>query len=81
MSELVDVVVPNGIDTDDDEIVLATWLFEDGETVAADTEICQLMVSKASFDIVAPVTGRLRHVAQVESTVTIGQVIARIETA
>lgn len=79
MSEVVDVVVPEGIG-DNEEIVVAAWLFQDGEKVDAETPICQLMVEKVSFDIAAPATGYLRQVAKEETVVTVGQVIARIES-
>lgn len=80
MSEVVDVVVPDSIG-DSEEIVVAAWLFEDGEKVEAEVPICQLMVEKVSFDIAAPVAGYLRQMAKVETVVTRGQVIARIEAA
>ncbi|WP_414901802.1 biotin/lipoyl-containing protein [Sphingomonas flavalba] len=82
MSAAIDIIVPEGVGEDaDDEIVLAAWYFEDGEAVSAEADICQLMVSKVSFDVMAPAAGRLRHVAAVEDIVTTGQVIARIEPA
>jgi len=79
MSKIVNVFVPEEVGTDDDEIVLANWFFDDGDEVSADTEICQLMVTKVSFEIDAPAAGRLRHIVKAEDTVKRGDVIARIE--
>lgn len=83
MSQFTQVLVPEDVGADDeeiDEIALSTWFFDDGDQVKEGAVICQLMVAKASIDVVAPVAGVLRHVAKAEAVVQVGDLIARIET-
>ena len=61
------------------EVILIEWLKEDGEYVERDEAVCVLETDKANVDLPAPAAGVLKHGAELDSTLGIGAVIARIE--
>ena len=61
------------------EAVLVQWLKQDGEQVRTDEPIATLETDKAAVELPADVGGVLRHARKVGDTVTVGDVIARIE--
>ena len=61
------------------EVILIEWLKEDGEYVERDEAVCVLETDKANVDLPAPAAGVLKHGAELDSTLGIGSVIARIE--
>jgi len=78
----VDVVFP--VMSRDDpkaEGVVATWLAEDGEVVAAGQLIGEVAVDKVSMDLPAPASGTLRVLVEEGGVVVQGGVIARVESA
>ena len=61
------------------EAVLVQWLKQDGERVRTDEPIATLETDKAAVELPADSSGVLRHARKVGETVTVGDVIARIE--
>src|SRR5262245_6132809 len=59
--------------------VLTRWLRKDGESVRRDEPVAEMETDKASGEIFAPATGRLRIGVQEGQTVLVGAVIGRIE--
>ena len=58
--------------------VIARWLKEDGEAVAADDILLELETDKATMEIPAAASGRLEILKQAGETVEVGAVVARI---
>jgi len=61
------------------EGVIVRWLKQDGEAVARDEVLLELETDKAGMEIVAEQAGVLRVLRQAGETVTVGDVVARIE--
>ena len=61
------------------EVTIATWRKKDGDNVQIDEIICELESDKATFELPAEASGILRHAASQGDTLSIGEVIARIE--
>ncbi len=61
------------------EGVLATWFVSDGDQVAGGQLLGEVMVDKASGDVVAPAAGRVRLLVGEDQTVRQGDVIARVD--
>jgi len=66
-------------DNDADEVVVGEWIFEDGAEVNADDVIVEIMASKVTMEIVAPVSGKLKIAAQTDDLLKGGDLIATIE--
>jgi pyruvate/2-oxoglutarate dehydrogenase complex dihydrolipoamide acyltransferase (E2) component len=66
-------------DQPDAEGVLATWFVSDGDQVASGQLLGEVMVDKASGDVVAPAAGRIRLLVAEEQATRQGVVIARVE--
>ncbi len=61
------------------EVVIGTWLKEDGDFVELDEAVCEVETDKASQELPAEASGILRHVAQEGDTLSIGELICKIE--
>ncbi len=61
------------------EGVLATWFVSDGDQVASGQLLGEVMVEKASGEVVAPAAGRVRLLVGEDQTVRQGDVIARVD--
>lgn len=61
------------------EVVLANWLVEDGEEVELDDPICELESDKANFEVPAEKAGKVFHMVEAGSTLSIGEDFAKIE--
>src|SRR5438874_11093273 len=61
------------------EGILSRWLKKDGDAVRADEPVVELETDKATQEVVAPATGRLRVAVPEGTTVQVGSVIGRIE--
>ena len=61
------------------EGVIVRWAKQDGERVERDEILLELETDKASMEIAAERTGVLRIVKDAGATVTVGEVVARIE--
>ncbi|HUZ26612.1 MAG TPA: lipoyl domain-containing protein [Streptosporangiaceae bacterium] len=63
----------------DAEGVLATWFVNDGDQVASGQLLGEVMVDKASGDVLAPAAGRVRLLVAEEQAARQGTVIATVE--
>jgi pyruvate/2-oxoglutarate dehydrogenase complex dihydrolipoamide acyltransferase (E2) component len=63
----------------DAEGVLATWFVSDGDQVAGGQLLGEVMVDKASGDVLAPAAGRVRLLVAEEQVARQGTVIATVE--
>lgn len=63
------------------EVVIAEWLKKDGEYVEVDEVICEIESDKASFEVPADQAGVLETRAEVNDTVTVGDILAVIDTS
>ncbi len=62
------------------EVTVAKWLKPDGAQVSRDEVIAELESDKATFELPAEAAGILRHAVKEGETISIGAVIARIES-
>ncbi len=60
------------------EAVLATWLVEDGATVAKGQALYEMETDKVTNEIESPTTGRLRRIADEGTTYQVGDPVAEI---
>jgi pyruvate/2-oxoglutarate dehydrogenase complex dihydrolipoamide acyltransferase (E2) component len=74
----VDVTMPQmGVSVAEGTVV--AWRVEVGDRIAADETICEISTDKIDTEVPAPVTGVVSEIlVPVESTVTVGTVLARI---
>jgi 2-oxoglutarate dehydrogenase E2 component (dihydrolipoamide succinyltransferase) len=63
------------------EVVIASWIKKDGESVKMDEVICELESDKATFELPAEADGILRIIAAEGSTLAIGAPICKIEAS
>ena len=63
------------------EVILASWLKQDGDFVQLDENIADIESDKASFELPAEANGILNIVAKEGDTLEIGALICRIEVA
>lgn len=78
---MTEVRIPDGLwDTAKvPEGIVANWFYTDGSQIAAGATIAELMAEKTTYDIKAPVAGRLKIAVPKDGVVTPGSVIGRIE--
>ncbi len=62
------------------QVQLAKWLVNDGDIVDKDQEIVEIDSDKASFPIAAPESGTIKILTKEGETVSVGAVIATIES-
>lgn len=74
-----DVIFPKMSDDDGATGVVVTWFFTDGEQVDLDDLIAEVAMDKVDMELHAESAGILRIVADEDSEVAQGSVIARIE--
>ena len=60
------------------EAVLARWLADDGALVAKGQPVYEMETDKITTEIEAPVTGRLRRMAEVGLTYAVGDPVAEL---
>ena len=61
------------------EGVLATWFVRDGDQVASGQLLAEVMVEKASGEVLAPAAGQVRLLVGEDQTARQGEVIARVD--
>ena len=61
------------------EVVIGSWVKNDGDTVAMDEILGEIESDKATFEITAEVAGVLRIVAKAGDTLKIGDLMCKIE--
>ncbi len=62
------------------EGVIVSWLKEDGDFVDQGAPVLELETDKVTMEIVSPFTGRLSIKVPADSTVSVGQVVATVDT-
>lgn len=63
------------------EVTLSQWLKKDGDFVNIDEPICEFESDKATLEFPAEASGKLIHVAKEGDDLTIGTLVARIDTS
>lgn len=76
----IEVKIPN-VGESVTEVTLASWMAEDGAYVAMDEAICELETDKASQELFAEAAGIIKHVIDEGEDITVGTVIATIDTS
>lgn len=78
---MTDIRIPEDLwdVSDTPEGVVANWLYRDGSEVPAGATVAEVMVEKATFEIEAPVAGRLTISVPKDGVVRPGSVIGRID--
>ena len=72
------ITVAENLWDDDSSGVVANWLFDDGDHVSEGTVVAEVMKEKTSFDIAAPVAGKLMIEVPVDTEIMQGQRIGSI---
>ncbi len=62
------------------EVELASWLVEDGQQVEKDQDIAEIDSDKATINIAAEESGKIKLIASEGDTIEVGSVIATIDT-
>lgn len=80
---MADIIVPEGLwDTEKvPEGIVANWFLRDGGSVQGGATVAELMVEKTTYEITAPVAGRVRILVPKDGVVRPGTVIGRIEAS
>jgi len=76
---MVDITVPEEQWEAEAPAVLVSWLYQDGATVKEGQTLAEVMIEKVQFDILAPVSGVLRHKVAADETFERGHPLAEIE--
>ena len=62
------------------EVMIAKWLKQEGELVARDEPVCEIESDKATFELPAPVAGKLTRLLKQENEMaTVGEVLGFID--
>lgn len=80
MASEVDVVVPS-VGESVSEGAIGKWFFKDGDVVNKDEPLFELDSDKASMEVPATESGRLKIMAKAGETVSVGATVARIDTS
>jgi pyruvate/2-oxoglutarate dehydrogenase complex dihydrolipoamide acyltransferase (E2) component len=75
---MADVTIPEDLWDEDLEGAISVWFFEDGDGVNEGDTLCEVMVEKSTFEILAPASGTLTIAIEVEVPLNKGDTIARI---
>jgi len=63
------------------EVTLSQWLKKDGDYIQIDEPICEFESDKATLEFPAEASGKLMYVAKEGDDLTIGALVARIDTS
>ena len=80
MASEVDVIVPS-VGESVSEGAIGKWFFKDGDVVHKDEPLFELDSDKASMEVPATESGRLKIMAKAGETVSVGSTVARIDTS
>lgn len=72
------VQIPEGLWSDGEPGVIATWLYDDGDQVDVEVTIAEIMIEKTQIEIPAPASGQLRILRAAEQEVFCGDIIGEI---
>ena len=77
----VEVELPEVGENNGDEATVSFWYIEEDEEVEEGEDIVEMITEKTTFNITAPVSGRLVEIlAQEGDVVKIGDIVAILET-
>ncbi|MBU4376835.1 MAG: hypothetical protein KKD29_05075 [Candidatus Omnitrophica bacterium] len=63
-----------------EEAVVSLWHFAEGETVKVDDDLVEIVTDKATFNVPAGTSGKIKRIVTSEgTTVKIGEVLAELE--
>ena len=74
----IDVAIPE-MGESISEVILIEWLKSDGDYVERDEPLCVLETDKANVDLPSPGAGVLHPLKELDETLVVGDVIARLE--
>lgn len=75
---MTDVIVPVDLWEEESEAVITSWLASDGGDVSEGDVIAELMVEKIQYELLAPASGKLGLISDVDDVVEKGQKVATI---
>lgn len=73
-----DVVVPSDLWEEDSDAVITSWLASDGGEVSKGDVIAELMVEKIQYELVAPASGAIKIIKDVDEVVAKSERIATV---
>ena len=77
----VEVELPEVGENNGDEATVSFWYIEEDEEVEEGEDIVEMITEKTTFNVTAPVSGRLVEIlAQEGDVVKIGDIVAILET-
>ncbi len=76
---ILDVVIPNVAESIT-EVTLGTWLVKDGDYVEIDQPLCEVETDKASQELGAEKSGKIKLIAKEGDDINVGGLIAQIDT-
>jgi len=76
---LVEIKVPE-VGESITEVILASWLVEEGDIVALDQLVCELESDKATMEMPCEAAGQIKFVANIDDELPIGAVLFTIDT-
>ena len=74
-----DIIIPQDLYEEDEEAAITSWLVSDGAAVKAGALIAEIMTAKVQYEIVAPASGTVKILKEVDAVVAKGDVIGSIE--
>jgi len=77
----VEVELPETDENNGDEATISFWYVEEDEEVEEGEDIVEMITAKTTFNVTAPVSGRLVEIlAQEGDVVKVGDIMAILET-
>lgn len=76
---ILDVVIPNVAESIT-EVTLGNWLIKDGDYVELDQPLCEVETDKASQELIAEKSGKIKLIAKEGEDIKVGGLIAQIDT-
>ncbi|MHA7924345.1 MAG: biotin/lipoyl-containing protein [Marinobacter sp.] len=73
-----EVRIPHDLWEEDDEAVITSWLVSDGASVSEGDMVAELMVAKIQYELLAPATGTLSILKEIDDVVAKGDCVATI---
>lgn len=76
----IDIKVPT-VGESINEVILASWLVNDGDYVEMDQMLCELESDKATFEVPAEKAGIIKIIAEIDAELPIGEILCTIDTS
>jgi len=75
-----DIVFPEFAEDGDERAKVVAWLVADGQTVAQDDEVVELLTDKATFTVPSPCAGRLKHFVKEGQEIDVHTVLGTVSS-